>query len=42
MLRITAFSAGITVTILNQRIIRKDSIEIVTEFQCLLGHPVNE
>ena len=37
-LQITAFSLGIT--ILNQRIIWKDDIEFVTEFQCLLGHPV--
>ena len=36
--QITAFSVGIT--ILNQRIIRKDDIEFVTEFPCLLGHPV--
>jgi len=35
---ITAFSVGITV--LNQRIIWKDDIEFVTEFPCLLGHPV--
>ena len=34
----TAFSVGIT--ILNQRIIWKDDIELVTEFPCLLGHPV--
>ena len=34
----TAFSVGIT--ILNQRIIWKDAIEFVTEFPCLLGHPV--
>ena len=34
-----AFSVGIT--ILNQRISRKDDIEFVTEFPCLLGHPVN-
>ena len=34
----TAFSVGIT--ILNQRIIWKDDIEFVTEFPCLLGHPV--
>ena len=27
-------------TILNQRIIYKDDIEFVTEFPCLLGHPV--
>ena len=27
-------------TILNQRIIWKDDIEFVTEFPCLLGHPV--
>ena len=26
--------------ILNQRIILKDEIEFVTEFPCLLGHPV--
>ena len=37
--RITAFSVGIT--ILNQRIIYKDDIEFVTEFPCLLGHPVH-
>ena len=35
---ITAFSVGITM--LNQRIIWKDDIELVTEFPCLLGHPV--
>ena len=34
----TAFSVGIT--ILNQKIIEKDYIEFVTEFPCLLGHPV--
>ena len=34
----TAFSVGIT--ILKQRIILKDDIEFVTEFLCLLGHPV--
>ena len=28
------------ITILNQRIIKKDDIEFVTEFPCLLGHPV--
>ena len=33
-----AFSVGIT--ILSQRIIYKDDIEFVTEFPCLLGHPV--
>ena len=33
-----AFSVGIT--ILNQRIIWKDDIEFVTEFPCLLGHPL--
>ena len=38
LLQITAFSVGIT--ILNQRIIWKDDIEFVTEFPCLLGHPV--
>ena len=38
LLQITAFSVGITV--LNQRIIYKDYIEFVTEFPCLLGHPV--
>ena len=27
--------------ILNQRIIQKDDIEFVTEFPCLLGHPVH-
>ena len=37
-LTITAFSVGIT--ILNQRIIWKDDIEVVTEFPCFLGHPV--
>ena len=36
--RITAFSVGIT--ILNQRITLTDDIEFVTEFPCLLGHPV--
>ena len=35
---ITAFSVSITK--LNQRIIHKDDIEFVTEFPCLLGHPV--
>ena len=34
----TAFLVGIT--ILNQRIIWKDDIKFVTEFPCLLGHPV--
>ena len=38
-LTIAAFSLGIT--ILNQRIIYKDDIEFVTEFPCLLGHPVS-
>ena len=33
------FSVGIT--ILNQRIILKDDFEFVTEFPCLLGHPVD-
>ena len=28
-------------TILDQRIIHKDNIEFVTEFPCLLGHPVD-
>ena len=28
------------ITILNQRIVWKDDIEFVTEFPCLLGHPV--
>ena len=36
--RIIAFIVGIT--ILNQKIIYKDDITIVTEFPCLLGHPV--
>ena len=27
-------------SLLNQRIILKDEIEFVTEFPCLLGHPV--
>ena len=31
---------SIGITILNQRIILKDDIEFVTEFPCLLGHPV--
>ena len=35
-----AFSVGIT--ILNQKIISKDDIEFVTEFLCLLGHPVDK
>ena len=35
LIQITAFS-----TLLNQRIIQKDDIEFVTEFPCLLGHPV--
>jgi len=35
---LTVFSVGIT--ILNQRILKKDDIEFVTEFPCLLGHPV--
>ena len=39
LLQITAFSVGIT--ILNKRIILKDDIEFVTEFPCLLEHPVN-
>ena len=39
-IQITAFSAGITK--LNQRIIWKDDIEFVTEFLCLLGHPVGK
>ena len=30
------------ITILNQRIIWKDDIEFVTEFPCLLGHPVHK
>ena len=38
-LQITTFSVGIT--ILNQRIIQKNDIEFVTEFPCLLGHPVD-
>ena len=38
ILRITDFSVGIT--LLNQRIISKDYIELATEFPCLLGHPV--
>ena len=38
MFQITALSVGITK--LNQRIIKKDDIECVTEFPCLLGHPV--
>ena len=39
LLQITAFS--VSITILNQRrIIWKDDIEFVTEFPCLLGHPV--
>ena len=37
-LQITAFSVG--TILLNQRIIWKDDIEFVTEFPCLLGHPV--
>ena len=37
--KFTAFSVGIP--ILNQRIIWKDDIELVTEFPCLLGHPVH-
>jgi len=37
-IKITAFSVGIT--ILNQIIFWKDDIEFVTEFPCLLGHPV--
>ena len=36
--RFSLISVGIT--ILNQRIILKDDIEFVTEFPCLLGHPV--
>ena len=36
--QITAFSVDFT--ILNQRIIWKDYFEFVTEFPCLLGHPV--
>ena len=38
LLQTTAFSVGIT--ILNQRINKKDDIEFVTEFPCFLGHPV--
>ena len=38
ILLITAFSVGIST--LNQRIIKKDDIEFVNEFPCLLGHPV--
>jgi len=38
ILWIIAFSVGITT--LNQRIIKKDDIEFVNEFPCLLGHPV--
>jgi len=38
LLQITAFSVGINV--LNQRIVWKDDIEFVTEFSCLMGHPV--
>ena len=38
--QITAFSVGIT--IVNQRIIYKDDIEFVTQFPCLLGHPVHQ
>jgi len=34
----TAFSVDIT--IINQRIILKDDFEFVTEFPCLLGHPL--
>ena len=37
-LQITTFSVGITE--LNQRIVYRDDIEFVTEFPCLLGHPV--
>ena len=33
---------SIGVTILNQKIIYKDDIKIVTQFPCLLGHPVSE
>ena len=32
---------GVGITIPNQRIIKKDDIEFVTEFPCLLGHPVD-
>ena len=32
-------SSGIT--ILNQRLIKEDDIQFVTEFPCLLGHPVS-
>ena len=39
ILRIKAFSLG--TTILNQRTIVKDDIEIATQFPCLLGHPVS-
>ena len=38
LLQIKAFSVGITM--LNKRIIQKDDIKFVTEFPCLLGHPV--
>ena len=37
---LTGYSFLVGITILNQKIILKDDIEIVTEFPCLLGHPV--
>ncbi len=37
---LTDYSLSVVITILNQRIIYKEDIEFVTEFQCLLGHPV--
>ena len=37
---LTDYSFSVGITILNQRIILKDDIEFVTEFPCLLGHPV--
>ena len=39
LLQITAFLVGIT--IINQGIILEDDIKFVTEFPCLLGHPVS-
>ena len=35
-----SFQFSVGITILNQRIIWKEDIKFVTEFPCLLGHPV--
>ena len=38
---LTNYSFSVGITKLNQINIWKDDIEFVTEFPCLLGHPVN-